>query len=73
MSDRFKKIAFFIWSGIAFTSCSPVKEYQKAHLNKAGMELNASTTESYEMNVQSYREGAAGANGGKSGGGCGCN
>jgi len=26
-----------------------------------------------EQNFQSYREGASGANGGKSGGGCGCN
>jgi hypothetical protein len=27
----------------------------------------------YETIAQVYREGAAGANGGKSGGGCGCN
>lgn len=68
-----KSVILIAIAMLAFGSCAPVKEYQKAHLNKAGMELNASTTESYEMNVQSYREGAAGANGGKSGGGCGCN
>ena len=29
--------------------------------------------EKYEISFESYREGAAGANGGKVGGGCGCN
>jgi len=29
--------------------------------------------ERFETNFQIYREGASGANGGKSGGGCGCN
>lgn len=37
------------------------------------MELNAKKIETYEINFQAYREGAAGANGGKTGGGCGCN
>ena len=29
--------------------------------------------EKTEMSFQTYREGASGANGGKTGGGCGCN
>ena len=37
------------------------------------MALNARKVEKNEMNFQSYKEGAAGANGGKTGGGCGCN
>ena len=37
------------------------------------MELNARKVEKPESNFQSYREGASGANGGKVGGGCGCN
>ena len=37
------------------------------------MKLTARTAERYETSFQVYREGAAGANGGKSGGGCGCN
>lgn len=56
-----------------FTSCVPVKEYQKMYLNDKEMELSARKLEFYETNFQSYREGAAGANGGKVGGGCGCN
>ena len=54
-------------------ACVSVKEYQKMYLNDAEMELNARTPEMFEINFESYREAASGANGGKSGGGCGCN
>jgi len=37
------------------------------------MELSARKSQQFEQNFQAYREGASGANGGKSGGGCGCN
>ena len=57
----------------AFTACSPVKEYQKMHLNDSEMELAARKTQRFETSFQLYREGASGANGGKNGGGCGCN
>jgi hypothetical protein len=55
------------------TSCMPVKEYQKNRLNDAEMSLSGRKVEKNESNFQSYREGASGANGGKTGGGCGCN
>jgi hypothetical protein len=54
-------------------SCVSVKEYQKQYINDAEMELAARKTEKFENSFQSYREGAAGTNGGKTGGGCGCN
>ncbi len=54
-------------------SCSPVAPYQKAFLNQSEMELTSRAIESFETNVEAYREGASGANGGKVGGGCGCN
>ena len=54
-------------------SCSSVKEYQKMHLNDSEMELAARKTQKFETIFQLYREGASGANGGKNGGGCGCN
>lgn len=56
-----------------FTSCASVKEYQKNKLNDGEMELSSRKAERPESNFQSYREGASGANGGKVGGGCGCN
>jgi hypothetical protein len=59
--------------GLFFTSCTTVKEYQKNKLNDAEMSLSTRKIEKTELNFQSYREGASGANGGKTGGGCGCN
>jgi hypothetical protein len=55
------------------SSCETVKEYQKNRLNDSEMALNARKVEKNELNFQSYKEGASGANGGKTGGGCGCN
>ncbi len=54
-------------------SCVSVKEYQKSKINDAEMELSARKSEKLEQSFTLYREGPAGANGGKSGGGCGCN
>ncbi len=59
---------------IALTySCTVVQEYEMQKLNDSEMELSAKKSEKFETNFQVYREGASGANGGKSGGGCGCN
>lgn len=55
------------------TSCETVKEYQKNKLNDSEMSLSNRKVEKTELSFQSYREGASGANAGKSGGGCGCN
>ena len=57
----------------SLTSCVVVKEYEKVNINDPDMILTAHTCERFETNFQVYREGASGANGGKSGGGCGCN
>jgi hypothetical protein len=64
---------FVIATTIALYSCVPVKEYQKSRLNDGEMELSSRQVQKTEQNFQSYREGASGANGGKTGGGCGCN
>ena len=60
-------------AALFFTSCTTVKEYQKNKLNDAEMILSNRKIERTELSFQSYREGASGANGGKTGGGCGCN
>ena len=54
-------------------SCQSVKEYNKMYLSDSEMNLAARKTQKPEMNFMLYREGASGANGGKTGGGCGCN
>ncbi len=58
---------------LLLSSCVEVKEYQKAYLNDSEMELSQRKLEQYETSFESYREGASGAEGGKTGGGCGCN
>lgn len=55
------------------SSCTVVKEYEKVNLNDPDMELSSRSVDRFETNFQSYREAAVGANGGKTGGGCGCN
>ncbi|MFT7251609.1 MAG: hypothetical protein ACI9FW_001350 [Flavobacterium sp.] len=68
-----KKLICSLLVLMALQSCNTVKEYEKQNINDPSMKLSAQTTERYETAFQVYREAAAGANGGKTGGGCGCN
>ena len=54
-------------------SCTVVKEYEKVNLNDPDMVLGDKPVDRFEIKAQAYREAASGANGGKTGGGCGCN
>jgi hypothetical protein len=54
-------------------SCSSIKAYQKNYLNDSEMQLTDRKVQKTESNFLLYREGDSGANGGKNGGGCGCN
>ncbi len=58
---------------LSLNSCVAVKEYEKVQLNDPDMQLTLKKIDRFETNFQAYREAAAGANGGKTGGGCGCN
>ena len=60
-------------SSLLLVACTSVKPYQKSRLNDSEMQLTARKAEKTDMNFQSYREASSGANGGKTGGGCGCN
>jgi len=76
LANKKRYILYFAVAAIAatlFTSCTTVKEYQKNKLNDGEMTLGSRKIEKAENSFQSYREGASGANGGKTGGGCGCN
>ncbi len=68
---RFIPIVIFLI--FSCTSCVAVKEYDKIYLNDEEMQLVGKGIERFETNFQIYREASAGANGGKTGGGCGCN
>jgi len=69
----FLSLSSIAFMSILFASCTPVKEYQKGRINDSEMVLSNRKIEKTELSFQSYREGASGANAGKSGGGCGCN
>ncbi len=71
-----KKKTIFIAFGcslLLLTSCTTVKSFQKSRINDAEMGLAIRKIEKYENNFLLYREGSSGGNGGKTGGGCGCN
>jgi uncharacterized lipoprotein len=72
MKKLSKKLVILI-TLITFASCSEVKEYQKSKINDSDMELAAKKSEKFENTFMLYREASSGANGGKTGGGCGCN
>ena len=52
--------------------CATVEPWQKGELAVDPMQIEDDKCHRFERNIEVYREGAAGANGGKSGGGCGC-
>ncbi|MDF1673656.1 MAG: DUF4266 domain-containing protein [Vicingaceae bacterium] len=58
---------------IVLTSCTVVKEYEKVYINDPDMALESKKIDRFKTNIHSYREAASGGNGGKTGGGCGCN
>ena len=68
-----KNIFLFYFSAILLNSCSGPKGYQKIYLNDSEMKLTGKKIEKFESSMHVIREGASGANGGKAGGGCGCN
>ena len=70
---RYILIIFTAMLILGLSNCTTVKPYQKMHLNDRCMELAQLKLAVFESNFEAYREGAVGANGGKTGGGCGCN
>lgn len=73
MKGKIMIVCLFVTCGFIFNSCVSVKEYQKMYLNDKEMDTASKKLEMFELGFESYREGASGASGGKSGGGCGCN
>ena len=68
-----KKLLLALVVIISLNSCLAVKEYEKVNLNDPDMKLADYSVDRFKTNFQVYREGASGGNGGKAGGGCGCN
>ena len=54
------------------SGCATVEPWERGTLALESMRLDDCATHRFERNSEAYREGSVGANGGKSGGGCGC-
>lgn len=54
------------------SGCASVEPWQKGDLATDPMQVEDDRCHRFERNIEVYREGAVGGNGGKSGGGCGC-
>ncbi len=67
------KLLIIILLSLLLSSCVMVKEYEKVNINDPDMSLADRKSKKFNTSFQVYREGASGGNGGKSGGGCGCN
>ncbi|TDS14266.1 uncharacterized protein DUF4266 [Maribacter caenipelagi] len=68
-----KKFLIFTLIAGSFSSCTVLKEYEKININDPDMVLQDKKADRNLTTMHSYREAAVGANGGKTGGGCGCN
>ncbi|MFK8165719.1 MAG: DUF4266 domain-containing protein [Lewinella sp.] len=68
-----KKILMAAISACFLSSCVVVKEYEKVNINDPDMVLSDRKFDRNVTIMHAYREAAVGANGGKTGGGCGCN
>ncbi|MCB0514448.1 MAG: DUF4266 domain-containing protein [Chitinophagales bacterium] len=68
-----KKVVLILLIMFFFISCTVVKEYEKVNINDPDMGLLDKKCDRNLLTAHSYREAASGANGGKTGGGCGCN
>ncbi len=70
MKDQLFIFCFIV--SLFFIGCSDV-QYDKVFLSDEDMKLGSKAIQKTEISSASYREGASGADGGDSGGGCGCN
>jgi hypothetical protein len=68
-----KKLLLIIAVMLMLSSCAIVQEFEKVFINDPDMALEQKKIDRFKSNIHSYREAASGGNGGKTGGGCGCN
>ena len=73
MKAIFRKPLFYALLIMVIFGIIKITEYEKVNINDPDMALGDKTIKRFETSAQAYREAASGANGGKTGGGCGCN
>lgn len=73
MNRQINFIVFIFLILVSLSSCVAIKPYEMVNINDPDMKLTDRKAKKFHIAFQVYREGASGGNGGKSGGGCGCN
>lgn len=73
MKKRINFIVLIFLIIMSLSSCVAVKPYEMVNINDPDMTLADRKAKKFHITFQVYREGASGGNGGKTGGGCGCN
>ena len=66
------KLLLLLLICLALGSCSTLPVFHQSMLQKENMRAVNLRVNAYEGDINNYREGASGADVGKSGGGCGC-
>ncbi|MDY7093776.1 MAG: DUF4266 domain-containing protein [Acidobacteriota bacterium] len=72
LGQRFLALALGFGFCLSLGACATVQPYEREILSLEAMQADEVPCHRFERNIEVYREGAAGGNGGKSGGGCGC-
>jgi hypothetical protein len=57
---------------LLLSGCTTVQPWERGALSSEPMKLEDGRSQRFERGIETYREGAVGGAGGKSGGGCGC-
>lgn len=65
-------MSLVLLTALAGSGCATVQSWERGSHALAPMQVVDPAAKLLERSVDVYREGAVGANGGKSGGGCGC-
>jgi hypothetical protein len=63
----------FVALSLGTSSCTVLKGYEMVNINDPDMVLQDQGLDRFNTTFQGYREAASGGDGGKTGGGCGCN
>jgi hypothetical protein len=69
---RVVMILVVLLGGLVGSGCVTVQSWERGTHALAPMQIEDPATKLLERSIDVYREAAVGANGGKSGGGCGC-
>lgn len=66
-------LALALLAGLGLLAgCTTVQPWERGPLSTEPMKLDDCRSHRFERSIETYREGAVGGAGGKSGGGCGC-